>query len=111
MSTLFNIAKSPFARERLTFDATALPLTTATFNPTGSVAKPARGALLTVISGALFYSAIPGVTPTNDATVAGIGIPVAANGQILLETFEQVQSFKAIRNGATAAVVEVVYFR
>ena len=115
MATIFNIAKSAFARERLTCTNASLALTAATYsdaaNP-GSRRGGARGALVSVLTAPIFYALVPGGSaPTNDATVAGVGIPAAIGAQIVLETLEQVTAFRAIRNGAVDAVLEIVYFR
>lgn len=110
MATLFNIAKRAFARERKTVSTSVVTLTTATFYPAGNPANAARGALISVISGNLFFT-IDGTAPTNDATVAGVGTPLNANDKFVLENFEQLQKFQAIRNSLTDAIVEVVYFR
>ena len=111
MATKFNIAKSAFARERLTVSTSAVPCTVATFRDVAGTAKrTASGAVVTVIANNIYYT-LHGAAPTNDATVSGIGTPLTAGNSLVLENTDEVARFQMIRNGASDAIVEVVYFR
>lgn len=114
----FNSFKQAFARERLTVSTVVKQLTASVYldntnNPSvDKLAARASGARITVLSGSGTLSFTEdGTTPTNDVTtVAGVGTPLNAGDQLLLETYNAIVKFQAIRV-ASDAIIEVVYYR
>ena len=96
-----------FAFEQLTISTSVVPLTstkyTAGQTDQGS-RRLARMAYVTVDSNPIRYT-MDGTTPS-----ASIGHAVAAAGGFWLEGESTIRNFKAIRSGASDAVINVSYF-
>jgi hypothetical protein len=108
---LFNQTKTAFTREKVTVDATVggVSLTTATYEDhaaADAVKKSATGAKITVETQSIRY--------TEDGTApvaAGAGTLATAGTQIILESYQAIKKFKAIRETGSSATIEVVYYR
>ena len=101
-------------RERLTVGAAAGGLTPGTYivqapipasvnKVITSEIKPVY-ALVQVLAQPLNFT-LDGTTPT-----AAVGYLAAANDLIHLNSLQEIQNFKAIRNGVSDATIEVTYF-
>lgn len=112
------MAQTPFARERLTVTNAVKQLTSSVYNPvaTGDTsnripyAQPARRAEVFVRAEPINFTK-NGTDPDAVTTVGGVGAPAAADDVILLNSFEEIVKFKAIRSGGTDALIEVIYYR
>lgn len=99
-------------RERITISTSALPLTAATYNiqQDSALNKYARNdiqpvyALVQVLTNSVNFT-VDGTTPTSS-----VGYLAAANDTIHLNSYQEIQQFRAIRNGGADGALEVTYF-
>lgn len=104
---LFSIPKQPFAHETFTADGTVKTLTQATFDDDANLKKrKASGAFITVETESVIAT-FDGTTPVASTT----GHTFLANDVIVLETYQQLLTFKFTKAGANNARVGVTYFR
>ena len=106
---------APFARERLEIEDVAVSLTAATYAPSDGTTS-AQEAEVTVMAlqndAAPIHYTMEGTAPT----ATGIGAPAYPGAQILLDSYDAIAGFKAIRaapydGGPASAWIEVVYKR
>lgn len=112
----FLVFKQAFARERLTVGNTVQTLTEATYIDAAAAAdnrRRASGAKITIETAAIRYTE-EGTAPTSvtgAGSGANLGHVAAANDIIYLDGLNALRNFKAIRDTAGNATIEVTYYR
>lgn len=114
----FNSRKNVFKREVLTVSSVAIGLTAANYdataehannpgNQSGAKSRKASGAVLTIEANS--------IRVTKDGTTAPVaattGTKLNSGDTYVLETYQDIVFFKAIRDGASDATVQVEYYR
>ena len=99
-------------RERITVSSTAKALTASTYQIKASAAANQYGASDIMPIGAEIQVQTEPINFVKDGTTATalLGFVAAANDIIYLNSLQEIQRFSAIRNGASDATLEVLYF-
>lgn len=105
LGTFDGIVLIPGAYEEVTVSTAAIGLTALTLNPGGTYPDKIKGALI-VVSAQPINFRIDGTDPTS-----AIGIPLVAGDILKIFGAQTLKQFKAIRSGASDAVLRVTYFK